>query len=43
MPNARYVVFEGAGHVLWWDKPAEYLEQIDRFLRDTGEAGESSR
>lgn len=43
MPNARYVFVEGAGHVLWWDKPAEYLEQIDRFLKDTREAGEPPR
>jgi pimeloyl-ACP methyl ester carboxylesterase len=34
MPHARYVFIEGAGHVIWWDKPVEYVEEIARFLSE---------
>lgn len=31
-PNARYRLLEGAGHILWWDRPEEYLGAIEDFL-----------
>jgi pimeloyl-ACP methyl ester carboxylesterase len=31
-PNARYVFIEGAGHIIWWEKPEEYLRHIKQFL-----------
>jgi pimeloyl-ACP methyl ester carboxylesterase len=41
MQNARYVFVEGAGHVIWWDRPVEYSEEIVRFLVQD-EASDSS-
>jgi len=34
LPRARYHFIEGAGHILWWDRPAEYLQAIDAFLAE---------
>jgi pimeloyl-ACP methyl ester carboxylesterase len=31
-PGARYVFIEGAGHIIWWEKPEEYLRHIRQFL-----------
>lgn len=33
-PNARYRFVEGAGHILWWDRPEEYLRAIQEFLAE---------
>lgn len=32
LPNARYVFVAGAGHLLWWDRPARYRREIAEFL-----------
>lgn len=34
LPRARYQFIAGAGHILWWDRPAEYLLAIDEFLAE---------
>ncbi len=31
-PNARYQTIQGAGHMLYWEKPDEYLERVRGFL-----------
>jgi pyruvate dehydrogenase E2 component (dihydrolipoamide acetyltransferase) len=33
IPGARYLVVEGAGHMLVWEKPAEIAAAVDEFLR----------
>lgn len=33
--NSRYVFIEGAGHIIWWDKPELFLQQISGFLGET--------
>lgn len=32
-PHAEYRLIHGAGHILWWDKPAEYAGVIGEFVR----------
>jgi pimeloyl-ACP methyl ester carboxylesterase len=32
LPNARFAVIEGAGHVVNLSKPAEFNAQLGRFL-----------
>jgi len=34
LPNARYRFVAGAGHILWWDRPEEYLAAIEEFLAE---------
>lgn len=38
VPNGRYRLIEGAGHVIWWERPDELVEEIRLFLseRDSG-------
>lgn len=31
-PSSEYVFMEGAGHILYWDKPTEYVNRIMTFL-----------
>lgn len=30
--NARYQFIPDAGHIIWWDKPAVYLQSIQEFI-----------
>jgi pimeloyl-ACP methyl ester carboxylesterase len=34
IPNARLVVFEGAGHLLFWERAEELNTEVIRFLRE---------
>lgn len=31
-PNAEYRFVEGAGHILWWDRPDAFAEAVEGFL-----------
>ncbi len=33
-PNAKYEFIEGAGHIIWWDKPSAYRNAIESFLTE---------
>lgn len=33
-PNSRYQYLEGAGHIIYWDKPDAYLAAITEFISD---------
>lgn len=33
-PNARYQFIPDAGHIIWWDKPFVYLDEISKFLAE---------
>ncbi len=34
-PNARKVTLAGAGHMMHWTRPAELVDAVDAFLRET--------
>ena len=34
LPRARYRFVDGAGHILWWDRPDEFVQAIDEFLSE---------
>lgn len=34
-PNARYQFIPDAGHIIWWDKPEIYHNQISKFLTES--------
>lgn len=34
IPNARLVVFEGAGHLVFWERAEEFNAEVIRFLRE---------
>jgi pimeloyl-ACP methyl ester carboxylesterase len=36
-PNARKVTLTGAGHMMHWTRPAELVDAVDAFLRETTE------
>jgi pimeloyl-ACP methyl ester carboxylesterase len=38
IPNAQLVVIEGAGHALVWTHPEELVEEVERWLKDPGQA-----
>ncbi len=38
-PNASYVFVEGAGHILWWDRPERYAAEIASFVAASRPAG----
>ncbi|MBZ0089573.1 MAG: alpha/beta hydrolase, partial [Thermoanaerobaculia bacterium] len=38
-PNARYRFVAGAGHILWWERPEEYLGAIEEFLMEPRPGG----
>ncbi len=33
-PNARYQFIPDAGHIIWWDKPDVYRDQIEKFISE---------
>lgn len=33
-PNARYQFIPDAGHIIWWDKPDAYRQQIEQFIAE---------
>ncbi len=33
-PRSTLIFFPGAGHIIYWDKPEEYLQVVRAFLRD---------
>ena len=39
IPGARYALIRGAGHLPCVEKPAEFAEHLNAFLRDIGHAG----
>jgi len=36
-PNACYEYIEGAGHLIWWDRPKEYKTLIAEFIQGNGQ------
>lgn len=32
LPNGKYHFIEGAGHVIWWERPDAFVDAIARFL-----------
>jgi proline iminopeptidase len=33
-PDARYRFVAGAGHILWWERPAVYAQAIEAFIAE---------